>query len=332
MDDNALMVLPHIDKQEAQQLAAKGLHTLPQLLHSLQQQQPGQQQQKQQQQRGSGVQLFSRDQVSSMLSGVLGGAGKASEVLSVAERLPILNVSWQTHQQRPRAAAAAAGAGAGAEHPLAQNGMALDGPHADGSSGSDEGKWVLEVQLQRQRPSGAKGGSSSSSGGVAPRVYAPLFPKVKEEGWWLVVGHRESQELLAMKRVSFGGKSSVKMNFPAFTTGGTELHTVTLFLLSDCYLGLDQQYDVILDQSAAAGAARAGAAAAARAAWLGGSGGSAAGAGSAAAAEASGSSSDAAASRRARRQQQMAARQQHQAGDVDGADLEAEWNDEPSCS
>jgi hypothetical protein len=177
-------------------------------------------------------------------------------------------------------------------------------------------------------------------------VYAPQFPKVKEEGWWLVVGHRDSLELLAMKRVSFGGKSSVKLSLPKFTASGTELHTVTLFCLSDCYLGLDQQYDVVLDPTAAAGDARAAAAAAARSSWLGGSSGSdgstAMSAGAAAAATGGSSISDAAGARRARRQQQMAARQQHEAADVgvgDGDDSWGqhqqtngqEWEDEPSC-
>jgi activating signal cointegrator complex subunit 3 len=202
--------------------------------------------------------------------------------------------------------------------------MGRNGGEAGSSSGSS--KWVLEVYLQRQRPSGGRSGSSS--GGVAPRVYAPHFPKVKEEGWWVVVGHGESLELLAMKRVSFGGKSSVKLIFPAFSSSGAELHTATLFCISDCYLGLDQQYDVILDPAAAARDDRVAAAAAARAGWLGGSSGSN---GSAAAAAAGGGSSDAAAARRARRQQQMAARQQHQAADGERQE-DGQWEDEPSCA
>jgi activating signal cointegrator complex subunit 3 len=306
MDDNALTTLPNIDTQAAQQLAAKGLQSLPQLLHSLQPQQ-----QPQQQARKGGTQVLSRDQVSSMLASVLGGTAKAAEVLTVADRLPVLNVSWQPHKTQPAAAPQP-----GAE----QNGLGGDG----GEAGSSSSKWVLDVYLQRQRPSGGRAGSSS--GGVAPRVYAPHFPKVKEEGWWVVVGHRESLELLAMKRVSFGGKSSVKLSFPAFSASGAELHTATLFCISDCYLGLDQQYDVILDPAAAARDDRA---AAARAGWLGGSSGSDSSA--AAAAAAGGGSSDAAAARRARRQQQLAARQQHQAADGEGQE-DGQWEDEPSCA
>lgn len=326
MDDNALTTLPNMDAQAAQQLAGKGLHSLPQLLHSLQQQQ--QQHPQGQQQRGAG-QLFSREQVSSMLAAVLGGAGKAAEALAVAERLPILNLSWRSHLVGPSSSQSPA-AGSGPD----QNGL------VESSGGGDMGRWLLEVHLQRQKPSGGRSGSSSSSGGVAPRVYAPLFPKVKEEGWWLVVGHRGSLELLAMKRVSFGGTSSVKLSLPKFTASGTELHTVTLFLCSDCYLGLDQQYDVILDESAAAGEARASAAAAARASWVGsnsssGNNGPAAAA-TAAAGDGGGGGSEAAMARRARRQQQMAARQQHEAGGDDswGQREQADgqiWEDEPAC-
>jgi activating signal cointegrator complex subunit 3 len=313
MDDNALTTLPNIDTQAAQQLAAKGLQALPQLLHSLQPQQ-----QSQQQARKGTAQVLSREQVSSMLASVLGGTAQAAEVLTVADRLPVLNVSWQPHRTQP--------APASAQQAAEQNGVGRVGGEA-GSSGSS--KWVLDVYLQRQRPSSGRSGSSSS-GGVAPRVYAPHFPKVKEEGWWVVVGHRESLELFAMKRVSFGGKSSVKLSFPAFSACGAELHTATLFCISDCYLGLDQQYDVILDQAAAARGDRA-AAAAARAGWLGGSSGSDGSAAAvAAAAAAGGGSSDAAAARRARRQQQMAARQQHQT--AEGGEEDRQWEDEPTCA
>jgi len=156
--------------------------------------------------------------VTGLLSNLLGGSGKAQEVLTVADRLPVLDVTvtstrqqqQQQHREQPCAAAA--------------------------SASSPEQKWHLEVELMRRSPGtaaspgssssssksrawGPKGGSSSSSShhggaGPAPRVYAPLFPKVKEEGWWLVVGHMPSLELLAMKRVSFSGKTECEVELP----------------------------------------------------------------------------------------------------------------------
>jgi activating signal cointegrator complex subunit 3 len=307
MDDNALTTLSHIEADTAQQLAARGLTTLPQLLHSLHPQQQRQQQQ-QQQRRGphygsSAARTFSRDQLTSMLSSVLGGS-EAAEVLSTAERLPVVSVAWHAHR------------------------VAADGA-ANGGSGDDSrssSRWSLEVQLQRQQaPAGGSRRPGGGSRAAVPRVVAPLFPKLKQEGWWLLVGHVPSLELLALKRLSFGGRSSVKLTLPALTASGAELHSATLFLVSDCYLGLDQQYEVVLD-AAAAGRPEAAAAAAARTGWQHG-------------AEVAGGGGDdgaAAAAQRARRQQQAASRKQRAAAEVDGSDGGAAdgggamWEDEPS--
>lgn len=35
------------------------------------------------------------------------------------------------------------------------------------------------------------------------KAYAPRFPKPKDEGWFLTLGHVDSIELLALKRVPF---------------------------------------------------------------------------------------------------------------------------------
>lgn len=35
------------------------------------------------------------------------------------------------------------------------------------------------------------------------KAYAPRFPKPKDEGWFLTLGHVDSVELLALKRVPF---------------------------------------------------------------------------------------------------------------------------------
>lgn len=36
---------------------------------------------------------------------------------------------------------------------------------------------------------------------VEKRAYAPRFPKPKDDGWFLTLGHIENMELLALKRV-----------------------------------------------------------------------------------------------------------------------------------
>lgn len=72
-------------------------------------------------------------------------------------------------------------------------------------------------------------------------AYTPMFPKKKEENWWLVIGNLKSGELLTLKRVgAIQAKSSTNL------TVKTQVSDLTLFLISDCYLGLDQQYNFVL--------------------------------------------------------------------------------------
>lgn len=71
-----------------------------------------------------------------------------------------------------------------------------------------------------------------------------LFCQVKEEGWWLVLGDVDTHELLALKRISFADHTTARLTFPVVNGAGREMAGVTLFFMSDSYLGLDQQYFV----------------------------------------------------------------------------------------
>jgi pre-mRNA-splicing helicase BRR2 len=72
-------------------------------------------------------------------------------------------------------------------------------------------------------------------------VCAPLFPGTKTEGWWLVVGDRASNALLAIKRVTLGTKARVKLDFVAPDTVGE--HEFVLNLMCDSYMAADQEYE-----------------------------------------------------------------------------------------
>lgn len=71
-----------------------------------------------------------------------------------------------------------------------------------------------------------------------------LLCQVKEEGWWLVLGDVDTHELLALKRISFADLTTARLTFPVINGAGREMAGVTLFFVSDSYLGLDQQYFV----------------------------------------------------------------------------------------
>ena len=75
-------------------------------------------------------------------------------------------------------------------------------------------------------------------------VSAPLFPKEKREGWWIVVGDTKTNSLLSLKRVSLQTTQKVTLEFLAPEEPGD--YNLTLFCMSDSYLGCDQEYSVPL--------------------------------------------------------------------------------------
>lgn len=69
-------------------------------------------------------------------------------------------------------------------------------------------------------------------------VHAPFYPAKKMENWWLVVGEEGTKTLLAIKRVTVGRQLKVKLEFTVPTPGK---HDLKLFLMSDSYIGVDQE-------------------------------------------------------------------------------------------
>lgn len=93
----------------------------------------------------------------------------------------------------------------------------------------------LVVQLEREGEGGEQ---------IGP-VTAPLFPKEQAEGWWLVVGSPGVGTLHGIKKVSFARKTHEKLEFMPPNTPGK--HTLKLFLMSDSYVGCDQEFEVELN-------------------------------------------------------------------------------------
>ena len=84
------------------------------------------------------------------------------------------------------------------------------------------------------------------TGGRDSRAHAPKFPKTKDEGWWVLIGEVDTGEVLALKRLGYlRSKTTTTL---AFSTPEEPCRKIySLFLISDCYLGLDQQHDMCLN-------------------------------------------------------------------------------------
>ena len=173
------------------------------------------------------------------------------------ERLPLVDVLWKP--PRPTKAGAAGA--------------------ASGKTPDDaEEAWEVEVELRRRR--GGRGASRVHAPRF-PKASLPLLhicrpgmhtsiwhvailhgaarqvgpglgvtwglvcAQVKEEGWWLVLGDPDTDELLALKRLSFGGRTSTKLVFPVHDVGQQRTR-LSLQLVSDSYAGLDQQFELQL--------------------------------------------------------------------------------------
>jgi activating signal cointegrator complex subunit 3 len=77
------------------------------------------------------------------------------------------------------------------------------------------------------------------------RAFPSRFPKPKDEGWVLVLADVETREVVALKRSSYVKiHTTAQLSFVSPETRGRFIYT--LYILSDSYLGLDQQYDIYL--------------------------------------------------------------------------------------
>jgi len=76
-------------------------------------------------------------------------------------------------------------------------------------------------------------------------VDAPYFPKSKDEAWWIVIGEPKKGTLIAIKRITLGKRSKVKLDFGAPSDPGH--YKYALYFMCDSYMGCDQEYDMEFD-------------------------------------------------------------------------------------
>lgn len=82
-------------------------------------------------------------------------------------------------------------------------------------------------------------------GNAVPPVHAPFFPKKKIENWWLVVGDQDNNTMLVVKRIPLANATqNVKLEF---TVPTERVGKLALSLISDSWIGCDQEYELELN-------------------------------------------------------------------------------------
>jgi pre-mRNA-splicing helicase BRR2 len=81
------------------------------------------------------------------------------------------------------------------------------------------------------------------------KVAAPLFPSEKKEAWWVIVGDTSTNSLLSLKRTNLRHKQKITLEFLAPDEAGD--YDLTLFCISDSYLGCDQEFSIPLSVASA---------------------------------------------------------------------------------
>ncbi|XP_067305469.1 activating signal cointegrator 1 complex subunit 3 [Pseudorasbora parva] len=217
LHDSSLLTLPHIEKQDLyvfRRWSGRGgyrgpIEGLPELIAACD---------------------GKEENFTSMVKEVL-QPNQISQAWLCVSRLPVLEVClsvkgwWEGCEEQ-------------AEHTLLTNVTNIRDESSWQPLHADQ-EYVLQVSLRRLNAGQQRRKQDS-------RAQAPRFPKPKDEGWFLVLGEVEKKELLAIKRVGFvRNRSSVSVAF--YTPEKTGKCIYTLYLMSDSYLGLDQQYDLRLN-------------------------------------------------------------------------------------
>jgi activating signal cointegrator complex subunit 3 len=100
---------------------------------------------------------------------------------------------------------------------------------------SSSAKTYIEIKVIRH-------GFKPTKGTLAPKAFAPCFPKVKEESWWCAIVNGE--DLIGLKRFSFGTKSILRVHLedsPELMRLLESGKPPVVHLICDSYAGFDVQ-------------------------------------------------------------------------------------------
>ena len=72
------------------------------------------------------------------------------------------------------------------------------------------------------------------------------YPKIKNCRWFIILGNVKTNEVLAFEKVAFKEKRNCKINFTV--PKNIDEDSIKLYIMSDSYFGLDQEYNINLKQ------------------------------------------------------------------------------------
>ncbi|KAI8851535.1 Sec63 Brl domain-containing protein [Chytridium lagenaria] len=156
------------------------------------------------------------------------------EIANYCNRYPNVDLAFEVSAER-------ASAGESVVVKVVLERVSDDDEEEDDEGGDD----AMEVDGGKGKKGGKKEAAPKEE--VGP-VIAPYFPGKKDEGWWVVVGHKASNALLAIKRTTLQQKASLKLDFtvPKPPEGGAKM-SFKIYLMCDAYMGVDQEYDFEMD-------------------------------------------------------------------------------------
>ncbi|CAK7199611.1 Pre-mRNA-splicing helicase BRR2 [Sporothrix eucalyptigena] len=97
----------------------------------------------------------------------------------------------------------------------------------------------LKVKLAREEDEDEEDDDEDGEAELDNSVHAPFFPGERTSGWWLIVGEESTKTVIGIRYVTLGRKP-LELRLKARLPEEPGKHTFKLYLMSDSYVGVDQ--------------------------------------------------------------------------------------------
>lgn len=218
-DSDPLLQIPHMDRMRIQKLNSKGVPSLKELLQQCTDSRC--------EVHRSTMQAEPKSTATAVLHSIFGVRREVQEAMAVLERLPQFTMCVASIVKKPSSEVS---------H---RTGEGTNGTIDSSENQNSTDFWIVSIDMERVS-------GHARAGHGAPRAYAPRFPKVKDEGWWMIAANEHRNEVLALKRITCGKSARGKLMIPSRGSDGGIVSDIKIWLVSDCYLGLDERIAVAL--------------------------------------------------------------------------------------